>query len=47
VAAKTIAALYINTIRTFSMEGVQQDNFGFPDTPTAMAPQRWPQAIRT
>jgi transketolase len=38
VPAKTIDELCINTIRTLSMDAVQQANSGHPGTPMAMAP---------
>jgi transketolase len=46
MVAKTIDELYLNIIRTFSMDGVPQANFGLPGTPMDVAPQRWPWAIR-
>jgi transketolase len=38
VQAKTLDELCINTIRTLSMDAVQQANSGHPGTPMAMAP---------
>ena len=38
VATKSIELLSINTIRTLSMDAVQQANSGHPGTPMAMAP---------
>jgi transketolase len=35
---QTIDSLSINTIRTLSMDAVQQANSGHPGTPIAMAP---------
>jgi transketolase len=35
---QTIDSVSINTIRTLSMDAVQQANSGHPETPMAMAP---------
>src|ERR1700716_2762005 len=38
VEQSTLEQLYINTIRTLSMDGVQKANSGHPGTPMALAP---------
>jgi transketolase len=49
VATTSIEQLAINTIRTLSMDGVQQANSGHPGTPMALAPVTyalWNQTLR-
>src|ERR1700740_2261370 len=49
VAGPDIDALSVNTIRTLSMDAVQQANSGHPGTPMAMAPvvyTLWQQFLR-
>ena len=49
VSTTTIEQLTINTIRTLSMDGVQQANSGHPGTPMALAPVSyalWSNALR-
>ena len=47
-SSTSIEQLAINTIRTLSMDGVQQANSGHPGTPMALAPVAysiWNQAM--
>src|ERR1700716_3114813 len=49
VEQSTLEQLYINTIRTLSMDGVQKANSGHPGTPMALAPAAytlWQQFLR-
>ena len=49
VDAKDLDQLCINTIRTLSMDAVQQANSGHPGTPMALAPvayQLWQRVLR-